>query len=133
MLKQGIVNWEIARKEGRHMTEPNTLSDSIDEGLDYLYLLLMFAYVAVLPVAVVIGISHLVLPDTWLAFMFGSNLHQWFPWLESAIKSAAPYFKVFAFAALGTWPAAYIILKRIDETDQKINNLWVLLWIHSIF
>ena len=101
-----------------------TFSDSIDEGLACFYLLLMFAYV-VLPVAVIIGISHLILPDTWLTFMFGSNLHQWFPWLEPAIKSATPFFQVFVFAALGTWPAAYIILKRIDETDRKINNLWI--------
>ena len=107
------------------MTEPKTISDWIDEGLGCFYLLLMFVYVVVLPVTVIIGISHLILPDTWLAFMFGSNLHQWFPWLEPAIKSATPFFQVFAFAALGTWPAAYIILKRIDETDRKINNLWI--------
>jgi len=107
------------------MTEPKTISDWIGEGLDYFYLPLIFAYAVLLPVAVIVGISHLILPDTWLAFLFDSNLHQWLPWLEPAIKSATLFFQVFTFAALGTWPAAYIILKRIGETDRKINNLWI--------
>ena len=45
------------------------------------------------------------------------------------MEPLTPFIQAFAFVALCTWPAAYIILKRIDkridETDRKINNLWI--------
>jgi hypothetical protein len=101
---------------------PKKISDWIDAGLEYCWPLLL-AYIILVIVAAIIGISHLILPDSWLAFIFGSNLHQWLPWLEPAAEAISPLTKIFTFTALCTLSAVHVILKRIDETDRKINNL----------
>ena len=75
-----------------------------------------------LTAAVIIGISHLILPDSWLAFMFGSNLYQWLPWLGSLIPDPTPFIQAFFFIALCTWPAVHLIRKEVNSRADRIDH-----------